>query len=291
MYVETETQGSNPQYIYRSGEATIPISIRIRPRVRVEAGEVSTSNVVPGQEGEVTVTLQNVGYETGTHASAQIYTDAASPITPYQGSAYLGTFSPGDIRTVSWRVSVAQRINSTVLPAVVIINYEDSDGLITSSRPLIIGIPVNRGPKFAVRYDPIIIYPGGTSELRVTYVNTGDVPAYDADAKITLVSPLSSGESIVALGDIRPGGESNATFSISLDPNAIVKPYVILTDVRYRDENEVLQLSDLLKISVETKRPGLSGYLLSPPVIIAIIGVILIVAYHLSNRSRKKGGQ
>ena len=291
MFVETETQGSNPQYIYRSAETTIPVPIQIRPRVRVEAREVSTSNVVPGQDGEVTLALQNVGYETGTHASAQLYADAASPITPYQGSAYLGTFSPGDTRTVSWRVSVAQRINATVLPAVVIITYLDNDGLITSSKPLTIGIPVNRGPKFAVRYDPVIISPGRTSRIRITYINTGDVPAYDADAKITLVSPLSSGESIVALGDIPPGGEVNATFSISLDSNAIVKPYAILTDVRYRDENDVLQLSDLLKISVETKKPGISGYLLSPPVIIAIVGVILIVAYHLSNRRRKKDGQ
>ena len=150
---------------------------------------------------------------------------------------------------------------------------------------------MNQGPKFAVRYAPVIIYPGGTSQLDVTYVNTGDVPAYDADAKITLVSPLVSGESIVALGDILPGQEANASFSVSLDSNAIVKPYAILTDVRYRDENGVLQLSDLLKINVETKKPGISGYLLSPPVIIAIIGVILIVAYYLSNRRRKKGGQ
>ena len=119
MFVETETQSSNPQYIYRSRNVTLPISIQIRPRVRVEARGVSTSNVVPGQEGEVTVILQNVGYETGTHASAQLFTDTLSPITPYQGSAYMGTFSPGDTRTVSWRVSVADRINSTVLPAVV----------------------------------------------------------------------------------------------------------------------------------------------------------------------------
>jgi hypothetical protein len=290
MFVETETQGSNPQYIYRSGDATIPIPIQIRPRVRVEAQGVSTSNVVPGQEGSVTVTLRNVGYETGTHASAQLYTDTISPITPYEGSAYLGTFSPGDTRTVSWRVSVSDRINATVLPAVVLVNYQDNDGVITSSKPLTIGIPVSQGPKFAVRYAPVMIYPGGTSQLNVTYINTGDVPAYDADAKITLVSPLISAESIVALGDILPGQEANAIFSISLDSNAIVKPYAILTDVRYRDGNGVLQLSDLLKINVETKKPGISGYLLSPPVIIAIIGVILIVAYHLSNRSRKKGG-
>ena len=51
MFVETETQGSNPRYIYRSGDATIPIPIQIRPRVRVEAQGVSASNVVPGEEG------------------------------------------------------------------------------------------------------------------------------------------------------------------------------------------------------------------------------------------------
>jgi len=291
VFVETETQGSNPQYIYRSGDATIPIPIQIRPRVRVEARGVSASNVVPGQEGSVTVTLQNMGYETGTHASAQLYTDSINPITPYQGSAYLGTFPPGETRTVSWRVSVADRINVTVLPAVVIINYQDNDGIITSSRPLTIGIPVSQGPKFVVRYAPVMLYPGGSSELHVTYVNTGDVPAYDADAKITLVSPLVSGDSIVALGDILPGGEANASFSVSLDSNAIVKPYAILTDIRYRDENGVLQLSDLLKINVETKKPGILGYLLTPPVIIAIIGVILIAFYYLSNRRRQKGGQ
>jgi hypothetical protein len=264
---------------YKTKDITLQVPITIKAHIRIKIEKISTSHISPGQDGIIRANITNIGDYTGNHASAELITDALSPITPYQGSYYLGTFAIGETRTIEWRAAVASQIDATTLPATVIITYEDKYGNLTESQPLFVGIPVHTGPKFLLSYDQPPITPGGSATVRVTYTNIGDAPASDAIAKIVPVNPITSPQTGGLLGTIAPGESAVIEYDFYVSQKALVKPYGVLTDVKYRGEDESIYLSDPLKIELVTVQPGILAILLSPLALVIILGILLLIGY------------
>jgi len=272
---------------YTAKNTTLNIPIAIKEKVRIRVDNVTTTRIAPGQDGTIRADITNIGYYSGTNASAELTTNDPSPITPYQGSFHLGTFGIGETRAVEWRASVSDTIDATSIPATVLISYEDRHGNQTTSQPISIGIPVHTGPKFRITYDQPQITPGGSAPVHVRYSNIGDAPASNATAKIVPVNPVSSVQTGGLLGTIGPGESVVIEYLFSLSEKALVKPYGVLTDVKYRGNDGSVYLSDPLKIQLATVEPGILAILLSPVSLIILLGIFLIIGYLFLKREGK----
>ncbi|HWQ64672.1 MAG TPA: hypothetical protein VN429_09685 [Methanospirillum sp.] len=264
---------------YTTKDVTLKIPITIKEKVRIRVDNITTSNIAPGQEGTIRAEITNIGYYSGSNASAELTTGKNSPITIYQGGYHLGIFNTQETRAVEWRVSVSDLLDASVIPATVQISYEDKNQNLTSSQPVSIGIPVSTGPKFNITYDRPQITPGGSAVVRVTYINIGDAPAIGATAKIVPVDPVSSKQTGGLLGNISPGESAATSYEFSLSQKALVKPYGVLTDVKYRGDDGSVYLSDPLKIELNTTDPGIMAILLSPVSLVILVGAILVFGY------------
>ena len=281
--IAMEGTGTNV-FHYSSKNVTLEIPVRIKPVVRVRVTDIVATNMSPGQHGRISATITNTGDYNGKNAIAMLVPDPQSPIFPYQGTYFLGTFSPGEQRDVNWRIEVRDEIDTTTIPVTLVISYEDEDGLIETSDPVMIGIPISKGPKFSLSYDKLSIEPGATANIRATFTNTGDEPAHDATAKIVPIAPVSSEGTTASFGTLLPGESADAVFKISLDSEALVKPYGILTNVKYLGEDGIVALSDPMQIEIETAPHGILAFLFSPISLVVIFGLLLIGGYMVLNR-------
>ncbi|PKL58620.1 MAG: hypothetical protein CVV33_10575, partial [Methanomicrobiales archaeon HGW-Methanomicrobiales-4] len=291
QYVDSVSiQGTDTDiFHYMTKDVTLQIPITIKAQIRIRVDNITTTHISPGQDGTIRANISNIGNYTGNHASAELITDALSPITPYQGSYYLGAFGTGETRTVEWHAAVAGQIDATTLPAIVLITYEDKYGNLTESQPVFVGIPVHTGPKFLLTYDRPSITPGGSATVRVTYTNVGDSAVSDATAKIVPVNPVTSPQTGTLLGTMGSGESVETEFKFYLDQKALVKPYAVLTDIKYRGEDGSVYLSDPLKIELTPEKPGILAILLSPLALVIILGIFLIIGYLFLKREGRLG--
>lgn len=280
-------EGMSNIFTYQPSNVTLRIPVTIKAVVRVRADDISSSNLSSAQNGRITAAITNTGQFAGTRATAELRVPPNGLLTPYQGSYYLGTFAPGEQRTVEWRASVREGTDSTTAPATLVISYLDENGILTTSEPVVIGIPVGSGPKFTLTYDPPEIMPGESVTVRVTYTNTGDAPAQNAAATIVPIPPVSSPMASVLLGTIPPGGKAVVDYDLALERTALVKPYGVLTDIKYRGEDGLLAISDPMHIELTTIPPGIVDQLLSPLSLVILLGLLLIAGYlYLERKGR-----
>lgn len=281
----TVSQGDSVYSTEKTKDETLPIPFSIKEVVRVRVDSVSSTNLSPGQDGEITTVLTNIGDYTASNATVTLSALQPGILNIYQGSYHLERSAPGETEIVHWRASVSDIIDATSIPARLIISYEDNNGILTSSAPVVIGIPIRTGPKFIQTYEVPTLIPGGSVTIRVTYSNTGDVPAYDASARIIPVSPVSSSQTGIRLGTIPPGGSAEAVYQIDLDQMALVKPYSVLSSMRYRGEGGLIALSDPMQIRLNTEPPGMVDLILTPLPLLIMIGILLTLGYLFLARS------
>ena len=95
------------------------------------------------------------------------------------------------------------------------------------------------------------ISPGATSVITVTFKNTGDATAYNAQARISAVDPFISNDDSAYLGTMAPGDIRQASYEVSANSDSTVKEYGLDSEVIYQDvlNNEIT--SDPLKINVQ----------------------------------------
>ena len=280
-------QGSSNIFTYKPYNTTLPIPVTIKKVVRVRVDDITSSNLSPGLNGKITANITNIGQYAGVHATAELISGTSSLLLPYQGSYYLGTFAQGEERIVEWKAAIHDNADESILPATLVISYEDKNGKQTTSMPVSIGIPIQKGPKFLLEYDEPIIEPGGQVNVRVTYLNTGDTPAYDATAKIVPIDPVSSPQTGIILGTILPGESADADYRFNLESSALVKKYGVLTDVKYRGEDGLIAISDPMRIEITTKEQGILSMLLSPVSLVIILGIVIIAGYLFIEREER----
>ncbi len=143
---------------------------------------------------------------------------------------------------------------------------------------------MGKGPKLTLTNDKPVIETGGSVSVREFYNNVGDTPAYDASAKIVPIAPLSSPQSSIMLGTILPNDSAEAVYEIDIVSYAFVKPYGLLTVVKYRGEDNLVTLSDPMQIELETTAPGVAEVLLSPLSLVILLGILLIGGYYYMKR-------
>lgn len=97
--------------------------------------------------------------------------------------------------------------------------------------------------------------PGDSSVLYITYKNVGSQTAEDAVARISVVDPFSTTDDQAFLGTLEPGNSYQGRFLLKVDGDALTKTYGINTEVKYRDEQGDIQISDVMKAPVDVYEP------------------------------------
>ena len=275
------------RYDFRNSLQEIEIPVKIKGKFIPSELNVTTENLNSGKEGYINVGFVNSGYAFGKDAEAEIILSPYAPVKVEEGSVYLGGIAPGDFGNAWFKAFVSGDVESGVYPAEFIVIYTDEFGNSAKSEVAVIGIPVGHGPKFEVLSEKITFSPGETKSFSVSYRNTGDATAYGANSRITAKNPFKAVTDSVILGDIAPGETVTAEYRLSLGGTAILKPYALNSEIKYRDEYDNLCLSDELKVEfIAVKKSGIGELVTNPVVDALILAVILFGLYYLLRREK-----
>lgn len=282
-----EQVGADTQILhYKDVNATLALEIKVVSRVIFNVTGVDGREICSGQEGDLFVTIQNTGNLEGREATVRIVRHGDSPVIPIEGSAYIGDFAPNDSVTAKFRVVVSDNAQAATYPLDVILQYRDNEGEIVASDPEMIGVPVLGKAEVSIDPAEVTIHQGLSRDIEITFRNTGPVTLRSAQARIKVVDPFSSSKYTATLGDLAPGEEGTATFSLSVDKSATQKDYGLDTEVRYRDalDNRLVTSPVTLRVAVVDR--DIIESITTNPVYISIIAAIILGAVYVYYRRK-----
>ncbi|MCL7413937.1 MAG: hypothetical protein M8353_10030 [ANME-2 cluster archaeon] len=133
------------------------------------------------------------------------------------------------------------------------------------------------------------LLPGKSGILSVTFRNTGEEMASRATARLRLSDPLSSTDHIAFLGDMEPGNESLALFTIDVDSDATSKAYSVKAEIEYEDEEGQTRISDVIYVPARVSEPEETGGIFDNPLLLGA-GLVIIAALVIMYLKQRKGG-
>ena len=271
---------STIQPLYRERSLTLPIGITINSEVRPALLHVMQENLVPGTQGYLIGEVKNVGNATGSEVVFSVVPFDNVTFHVVEGSTYVGRFEPGATAPVRVRIAVKDHTAAGGYPAVLKGTYRESDGSIRTTPSVPVGITVAKGAVFRVDSPNIVVIPGETAIINVSYTNTGDSPAADAEAKVIGSHIIVPAKDTAVLGFLGPGETRTAQFEISAKSAISGKQYPLDTEVKYRDGLGALMLSDRASLGVNVQSPeGIDAVTGNPALMIALAGIGVILAY------------
>ena len=277
------------QSTYQVVNVTIPLTIRIKPEVKIEVLNATPENINVGTEGYIDLVIKNTGFDDGKKATVQIIRSGASPIIPTDSSVYVGDFPRDGTVSCRYKVTVSDNAEQQIYPVDIAVTYENQDGDVVTSSTETVGIPVSGKIPFSVISGSARVYPGSAVIIEVVYKNNGDATAFQSQVSISPTGPFSSSDDTAYLGDLNPGGTATARYQMSVDGSAPAGNYTLDTQIRYRDALDNSQVSDTFKVPVTVIPPPASSGLVRLLLAVGIIILIVIGAgYYLLVMRKKK---
>jgi len=267
------------EYYFKDDAVTLPVPVTVRPIAMPSVVSVESLGLHAGGEGYLAVTMNNTGHDTGRAASVYLVPSGVSPLVPSTNGLYIGDFAPGNTTTARFKVTVAQDADFTqTYPIGLYLKYTDFEGNMVQSPVVNTGVDFTQKIRFRAQDDPVLLHPGKTYVVNVTYTNVGTAPAYNAQARISVVDPFSSEDDTAYLGTVRPGQSATAIFSIKTDGTATPKTYSINSEIQYTDLSNTEYTSDTIRVlaAVEDETAPVL-----PVVLLAVVaaGVLVYVIY------------
>jgi hypothetical protein len=276
-------------YQYKTKNVMVTIPLTIEPKVFLEVSPVSNGSLNVGTEGYLDLAVTNSGGEDAHNTIIKILRNGNSPVTPTDSSVYIGDFRAGNSTLCRFKVSVSRDAEAQEYPVDVIAVYKNHEDDTVTSAPTTVGIPVNGKIGFDVVAADAKMSVGKKKAIEVTYRNTGDATAYNAQARISVVDPFTSNDDTAYLGDIAPGKTAVAIYEVGVSSGALAKDYALDSEVRYRDSLDNSQISDTVKVPVTVVQPT-AGESIMANLVYLIAGIIVIIAagYYLVVMRKKK---
>jgi len=288
LYQANQEGSETLNYQYKSVNQTVLIPITIKPEVQITIPAVEADNLNAGIEGYVNLTVKNVGSDDGRNAVVLIRQNDNSPITPDEGSVYIGDFPVGATANCTFRVAVGSDAQQKTYPLDVLVTYKNYEGDYVNSPNETIGVPVGQKVAFSVTPVSASVTPGANTVITYRFQNTGGTTAYNAEARISAVDPFTSNDDTAFLGTMAPGDSRTASFDVSVDSGATVKEYGLDSEVLYYDNFNNQFTSDPLKANVViVSAPSLIDSI-GLPGLIAIVLVVLAIAGYVIYTKRFK---
>ncbi len=281
--------GEYLQNHYRKVSETFPLTIKIKPQVKINVIEAVPENLNVGSGGYLNLKIQNIGFEDGKKATLKILRSGQSPIIPTDSSVFIGDFPRNATVSCRYKVAVSGDAAKQTYPVDVAVTYENREGDIVTSATDTVGIPIGGKLTFSVSSAPARVIPGSDNVITVNYRNNGDTTAYHSQARISAVDPFTSSDDTAYIGDIKPGENVTARYQISARDDAEIKTYLLDADIRYRDSLDNSQISDTFKVIVLIDpKPESSGLSSMLPLLVLIVIIGISAGYYLLVMRKKK---
>lgn len=221
------------------------------PEIKVKSGPQEAGSLRSGEQTEEPVQFT---IEITKNASADTYPLILNLIYGYQENVQVTGDNETDIGITNMEVGLWYEV---------------------MSQNLTIPIKVEEEADFEVTNVTGELTAGEEGLLYVTYKNTGEIPVKDATVRISVADPFSTTDDQAYLGTLEPGESTVAVFKIKVDETATPKAYGITSEIKYEDIDGHDQISDTMKIKVETlpKESNSEKYTAAA----GIVGLVLLV--------------
>ena len=271
---------SEVQTLYISKQDEIAAQITIADNVQVNLHSISVDSLNIGHQGIITLEIENTGHGTGYNTVAHYYSAPNSPLTVIDGTAFIGTFAPGQRETLMFKLSVNRNAEAASYPGGLMLEYIDDSGIAHRTDPRMFGVQVGEKLTIEILDSHISMHPGETKTFEIEIVNTGVTTAHGAQSKISALIPFVGVHDLYSLGDLEPGATAKAEFTISVDAQAVTKPYKMDLFVRYKDDLGNSRVSDAVMITIDVvPRTGLDAFLHNMVLMSVLGGLIVILLY------------
>lgn len=271
--VMVQEQADVYEFLYNDGQDTLPLTIRIKPEIKVDVLSAVPEQVTAGSEGYLNLTIRNAGAENGTMAAVKLVRNGQSPIIPATSTVFIGDFPSGSTVTCRYKVSVSKDATNQTYPVDVAVSYTNREGDVVTSQAATVGIPVNAKPSFSIVSATPELPRGSDRIIDVRFRNDGATTVYSAQARIVQHSPITVTDDTSYLGDIAPGATATARFAVKADDTADPSTYSLDSTVRFRDASDTSLESDTIQVPLKVV-PGATGI---PGGLLTIAGGIIVV--------------
>ncbi|MGA2670871.1 MAG: hypothetical protein ABSF21_05610 [Dehalococcoidia bacterium] len=283
--------GSPPQFDFQWGSRVQQVQISITVvGTYFSALVTQTEGVRAGATGIITVEIQNSGASEAYDVTAEIA--PGTSISPTGPASFLGDVAGNSSVTTQLKVAVSKDAIAKDSSVGILIKYKDDRDVLRQSL-LTVGVMVEGKLNFEVQTVQVDgrLTPGSERVITIPIVNAGDYEAKDAVAKINIVNPFatapfSTTDDTAYVGTLQPGESGSAMFKISVDADAVPKPYVLEVEVQYWDSLGNSYTSDTVRATVTVQQP--SGLSTTAIVLISLAGVVVVVVLLSVMRRRRK---
>lgn len=264
------------EYSFSPATKTIPMTVRIKPEVKIAVVEAIPDTLSAGIAGYVTLKIRNDGPEDGTKASVKLVRSGSSAIIPSDSTAFVGDFKSGGVVECKFKVSASKDATDQIYPVDVLVTYTNSEGEIITSRSESVGIPVNSKISFSVTSPVPSVAAGSHDAILVTYRNNGNTSVYEAQSRISPHDGITADGNIAYLGEIRPGESATARYDIDVSSDTAPGTFTFDSTLRFRDALGNSQASDTVAVTMQVL-PAKTGSIAGIPTTILVAAIILIV--------------
>ena len=253
--------------------------------------KVETKNLYVGNTGEVDVTVS------GNVSDANFYMISPDPsIKPVSLTSYAFNSSS----TLKFRIYVSSQAADGYHCMYLIGRYDEGNATNLVS---VLKVPVFVESKMVlfrvVKVESIGLYPDETGTVKVTVINAGNTPVYNAVVELGISPPLSmAGESAIGsmigvstpgmyfIGTLKPNQSATALFRIKVDKHAGAGSYPANVRIVYYDNNGYKHVSNSITVSVEVKNKPLLTPLTASALVFTLIGIAIAVRYAKKRRKQ-----
>ncbi|MFA9515652.1 COG1361 S-layer family protein [Halopenitus sp. H-Gu1] len=227
------------------------ITVEVTEDARFEVVDTNATAQI-GDETDVSMTLRNTGTEPAGEAS--VTAESRSGALSFESgaassTAFVGDWEPGETRTVNHSVVLAPDATRRSYTIDLSVNYEDTDGIAVTSRPMTAGISTVDEQSFAFTDVSSSLRVGEDGDIVGTVTNTGPKPAdsvvvrYADDAQTVI--PI---EQSVAVGSLAPGESASFRLPIEVSGEAEAGAKSIDFAVSYRNTNDDRRVYEKLDV-------------------------------------------
>lgn len=240
---------------------TIGVEVRVRPEQTFAVADTE-STVSVGESGTYTVTLVNTGPIAVRDATVRLTSQTGVVRFGNASSAthFVGTWGPGENRTVTYEVTTADRAETRRYALSATVAYLDGEGDRGTDRAGSLGVRPAPESTFAYRNLSVALR-GSSARVTGRVVNTGDRPV---DSALVTAESASSKVGVVdgthPVGTLAPGESVPFTLGLRVAPNAYPGPRELRLAVQYDRDADRTYTSDAtaVRVPIRTDRDYLA---------------------------------
>jgi hypothetical protein len=238
------------------------VQIQKRPQISIEKQLPAT--VVPGNDFNATVVLENNGQLSASNLEITVNSSTPSITSKTPSTYHIGKLGQGEKSVLFMEFSTDKKAPLGIRPVNLVIAYQNPDG---SAQRQVETIGVNIRGKAQVDIsqittDPTRIQKGDQFTLIIRIENTGTDDAKSVNARIDIPIP---GTKEAFVGKIEPGSDAPAPFNLQADRAGEI-PYTLT--IQYEDDYGPRQEQQALHLNVYNKD--------NTPMIIGVIILVIL---------------